>query len=72
MSLHDEFGYDVDVSLKKVKGKVARPSEIKLMKKGKGTKGIKLKVKKASKTKNKPSSVGSQYKRVLVVGGGKP
>ena len=25
MSLHDEFGYDVDISLKKVKGKVAKP-----------------------------------------------
>ena len=68
MSLHDEFGYDIDISLKKVKGKVARPSEIKLMTKSKGSKGIKLKVKKA----NKNSRVGSQYKKKpLVVGGGK-
>lgn len=36
MSLHDEFGYDVDISLKKIKGKVAKPLKIKLMVKPKG------------------------------------
>ena len=69
MSLHDEFGYEVDISLKKVKGKVAKPLQVKLLKKGSGTKGVKL-VKKKS-VKNKPSSIGSQYKkRTLAIGGG--
>ncbi len=31
MSLHDDYGYEVDVSLKKIKGKTARPSKIKLL-----------------------------------------
>ena len=33
MSLHDEFGYEIDASLKKIKGKVAKPLKVKMMKK---------------------------------------
>ncbi len=60
MSSYSKDGYDVDVSLKKVKGKVAKPSKIKLMvkrKKKKQDKGY-HKINRSS-SNNLPAGQGS-------------